>query len=122
MIGLEYFDSPSEGSKQRDKFDKWYAEQKSKTYVFRDAIYYYCRLDVDILRQGCIIFARLIYNVTGVLPFYDKTCHTVAGLALKIYRSNFLTEETIGQIPTCGYGTDINQSAIALCWLRGNRR
>ena len=79
MVGLEYFEPPPEGSKERNKFDKWYEEQKSKTYVFRDAIYYYCRLDVDILHQGCIIFARLIYNVTGVLPFYDKTCHTVAG-------------------------------------------
>jgi G:T-mismatch repair DNA endonuclease (very short patch repair protein) len=30
-----------------------------------------------------------------------------------------LKEATIGQIPTCGYGgANINQSAIALCWLR----
>jgi hypothetical protein len=120
MIALEYFDLPLEGSKERKAFDKWYQQQKSKTYVFREAIYYYCRLDVDILRQGCIIFARLIYKVTGILPFYDRTCHTVAGLALKIYRSNFLHEDQIGQIPTCGYGgVNINQSAIALCWLRG---
>jgi G:T-mismatch repair DNA endonuclease (very short patch repair protein) len=119
MIGLEYFDPPAEGSKEREVFDRWYEQQISKTYVFREAIYYYCRLDVDILRQGCIIFACLIYKVTGILPFYDRTCHTVAGLALKIYRSNFLKEATIGQIPTCGYGgANINQSAIALCWLR----
>ena len=119
MIGLEYFDPPSEGSKERKVFDMWYEQQKSKTYVCREGIYYYCRLDVDILRQGCIIFARLIYNVTGILPFYDRTCHTVAGLALKIYRSNFLQEAIIGQIPTCGYGgANINQSAVALCWLR----
>ena len=39
-------------------------------------------------------------------------------LALKIYRSNFLMKETIGQVPAGGYGTDVNQSAIALCWLR----
>jgi hypothetical protein len=30
-----------------------------------------------------------------------------------------LHEDQIGQIPTCGYGgANINQSAIALCWLR----
>ena len=119
MIGLEYFEPPSEGSKERKSFDKWYEEQKSKTYIFREAIYYYCCLDVDILRQGCIIFSRLIYKVTGVLPFYDRTCHTVAGLALKIYRGNYLEKHTIGQIPTNGYGdVKVNQSAIALCWLR----
>ncbi|CAB3987888.1 DNA polymerase [Paramuricea clavata] len=119
MIGLEYFELPPKGSEERGKFDKWYEEQKNKTYVFREAIYYYCRLDVDIMRQGCIIFARLINKVTGVLPFYDSTCHTVAGLALKIYRSNYLQKNTIGQIPANGYGgVKVNQSAIALCWLR----
>lgn len=119
MIGLEYFDLPAEGSKERNKFDEWYNVQKTKMYVFREAIYYYCRLDVDILCQGCVIFARLIKEITGIFPFYDRTCHTVAGLALKIYRSNFLTNNVIGQIPPSGYGGNVNQSAIALCWLRG---
>ena len=117
MVGLEYFDPLSEGTKDRDKFDLWYAEQQKKPYVFRYAIYYYCRLDVDILRQGCVKFARLIVKITDIFPFYDWTCHTIAGLALKIYRANFLTENTIGQIPTTGYGGNVNQSAIALCWI-----
>jgi hypothetical protein len=85
MVGLEYFDPPAEGTKERKNFDDWYAVQKDKNYVFKDAIYYYCRLDVDILRQGCIIFARLIKNITGVFPFYDKTCRTIAGLALTLF-------------------------------------
>ena len=115
MVGLEYFDLSAVES--REKFDQWYAEQQKKTYVFREAIYYYCRLDVDILRQGCVKFARLIANITGIYPFYDRTCHTIAGLALKIYRANFLTEKTIGQIPASGYGGNVNQSVIALCWI-----
>ncbi|CAB3982341.1 DNA polymerase [Paramuricea clavata] len=118
MVGLEYFEPPAEGTPERTKFDKWYRVQCLKTYIFKEAIYYYCRLDVDILRQGCIIFARLIKNITGVFPFYDKTCHTIAGLALKIYRSNFLVKDTIGQIPAKGYGTQVKQSVIALYWLR----
>jgi hypothetical protein len=36
---------------------------------------------------------------------------------LKIYRSNFLTEGVIGQIPATGYGGNVNQSTIALCWI-----
>ena len=117
MVGLEYFDLSGETIEGRKKFDQWYAEQQKKTYVFREAIYYYCRLDVDILRQGCVKFARLIANITGIYPFYDRTCHTIAGLALKIYRANFLTEETICQIPATGYGGNVNQSVIALCWI-----
>ena len=53
-------------------------------------------------------FARLIANITGIYPFYDRTCHTIAGLALQIYRANFLTEDTIGQIPATGYGGNGN--------------
>jgi hypothetical protein len=75
MIGLEYFDPPAEGSKEREVFDRWYEQQISKTYIFREAIYYYCRLDVDILRQGCIIFACLIYKETKILDhFVDRYC------------------------------------------------
>ena len=118
MIGLEYFEPPAEGTVARKTFDNWYAKQKETTYNFKKAIYYYCRLDVDILRQGCIIFARLIKTITNVFPFYDKTCHTIAGLALKIYRSNFLEKNVIGQIPAEGYGGNVNQSTIALYWLR----
>ncbi|CAB3996212.1 DNA polymerase [Paramuricea clavata] len=118
MVGLEYFDLPAEGSKERSKFDTWYNEQKEKTYVFKEAMYYYCRLDVDILRQGCIIFALLIKKNPNVFPFYDKTCHTIAGLELKVYRTNFLNEDTIGQIPAQGYGGNVNQSTVALYWVR----
>ena len=114
MIGLEYFDPPAKGTGQRRKFDTWYAEQLVKPYNFKKAIYYYCRLDVDILRQGCIVFARLIKEITSVFPFYDKTCHTIAGLALKIYRCNFLVKDTIGQIPAQGYGGNINQTEHVL--------
>jgi hypothetical protein len=87
MVGLEYFDLSRE--QDMSKFNEWYALQTPKTYVFRKAVYYYCRLDVDILRRGCVKFARLIVNITKIFPFYDRTCHTIAGLALKIYRSNF---------------------------------
>ena len=99
--GLRYFDLSDEVN-ERKKFDQWYAEQQKNPYVFREAIYHYCRLDVDILHQGCVEFARLIADITGIFPFYDRTCHT---------------EETIGQISATGYGGNVNQSAIALCWI-----
>ena len=89
MISLDYFDMPVE-KPEKDLFDLWYSEQCKKPYIFRDAIYYYCRMDVDILRRGCVIFAHLIKEITSVFPFYDKTCNTIAGLALKIYRTMFL--------------------------------
>jgi hypothetical protein len=71
MIGLEYFDLPPEGSKQCENFNIWYETQKTKTYLFQDAIYYYCRLDADILHQGCIIFARHMHYISISWVFFS---------------------------------------------------
>ena len=117
MVGLEYFDLSNQSVSERNLFDRWYEQQQKKIYVFREAIYYYCGMDVDILWQSCVKFAQLIVDITGIFHFYNQTCHTIAGLALKIYRANFLTEETNGQIPATGYGGNVNQSVIALCWI-----
>ena len=57
-------------------------------------------------------------NESGnVSPFYDTTCITIASLALKIYRLNFLRKKCIGIIPAGGYRGKVNQSLIALIWL-----
>ncbi len=116
MVSVDYFNPPTEGSKERELFDVWYNEQCQKVYVFKDAIYYYCRMDVDILRRGCITFTYLIKEISSILPFYDKTCNTIASLALKIYSACFLKRNTIGQIPAVGY-SGVKQSIYALCWL-----
>lgn len=60
---------------------------------------YCCHVDVDIMRLGCFIFSKEIKGITDVVPFYDKTCITIASLALKIFRTKFLQKEVIGQIP-----------------------
>ena len=114
MIDKKYFDI-SENDK--NDFNTWYDKQCEKEYVFRDAIYYYCSNDVNILRLGCIKFSNLIYNITNILPFYDTTCITIAGLTLKIFRSNYLQDDKIAQIPSFGYRGNTMQSLIALCWL-----
>lgn len=93
MISTDYFDLAAEGSDERKKFDEWYNLKCEKTYTFADEIYYYCRTDVDILRQGCVTFSSLINEITNVFPFYDKTCNTIAGLALKFIGLIFLRKK-----------------------------
>ena len=81
---------------------------KSITTVFRT---------VNILRKGCLTFSYLMRDITQVFPFYDKECITIASLALKVFRLNFLKKNTLGLIPEIGYRGNVNQSLIALCWL-----
>ena len=80
-------------------------------------MYYYCSSDVDILRKGCIKFSQLFKETASVTPFYDTGCITIAGLALKIFRFNFLRKKCIGIIPAGGYRGKVNQSLIGLIWL-----
>ena len=74
-------------------------------------------VDVEILRKGCIKFSQLFGETSNINPFYDSSCITIAGLALKIFRYNFLREKCIGIIPAGGYRGRVNQSVIALKWL-----
>ena len=34
---------------EKKKFDKWYLSWEGKTYVFKDQVFYYCQMDVEIL-------------------------------------------------------------------------
>jgi hypothetical protein len=83
MVGLEYFDFSDQSVSERNSFDQWYVEQQKKPYVFREAIYYYCGMDVDILRQSCVKFAQLIVDITGIFPFYDQTLPYYCGFSIE---------------------------------------
>ena len=65
-------------------------------------MYYYCSSGVDILRKGCITFSLLMSESGNVHPSYDTSCITIASLALKTYRVNFLRKKCIGIIPASG--------------------
>ena len=118
MIDEKFFDKKNMDEKTKIDFEKWYIEKSKKgIYKFREEMYYYCSSDVDILRKGCIKFSQLFNQTSGVTPFYDTSCITIASLALKIFRFNFLRKKCIGIIPASGYRGKVNQSLIGLVWL-----
>ena len=118
MIDKKYFDMVNMDEKTKIDFEKWYIEKsKKEKYNFREEMYYYCSSDVEILRMGCVKFSQLFGETANINPFYDSSCITIASLALKIYRFNFLREKCVGIIPAGGYRGRVNQSVIALNWL-----
>ena len=118
MIDEKFFDTKNMDEKTKDEFKKWYDEKSKKgVYNFREEMYYYCGSDVDILRKGCIKFSQLFSETSKIVPFYDTNCITIASLALKIFRYNFLRKKCIGIIPATGYRGKVNQSLIGLIWL-----
>ncbi|XP_041361918.1 uncharacterized protein LOC121377887 [Gigantopelta aegis] len=82
----------------REQFLAWHAQtmKEGAIFDFRKDMLKYCRADVDILRQACLKFRKLILNVTGqeqetgVDP-YDYT--TIAGVCMGIFKRKFLKEE-----------------------------
>ena len=118
MIDEKFFDKKNMDEKIIIEFEKWYIEKSKKgIYKFREEMYYYCSSDVDILRKGCIKFSQFFKETSSITPFYDTDCITIASLALKIYRFNFLRKKCIGIIPATGYRDKVNQSLIGLIWL-----
>ena len=119
IVNKCYFDIERMNENERRKFDEWYSSWNGKLYVFKDELFRYCQMDVEILRKACVKFSQLIRESTNnaVYAFYDIRCMTIASLAMHIFRSCFLREKTIGVLPSLGYRCRINQSIIALIWL-----
>lgn len=55
------------------------------------------------------------WRENNIDPFIDAC--TIAGACNKVFRQNYLTEETIGVIPVNGYRLSEMQSVVALKWL-----
>ena len=101
----------------RAAFMEWHGKQVRDRVVFdfRKELLEYCRSDVDILRRCCLEFRRLFMEMTdGVDPFLSLT---IASACIRVFRTNFLKEDTIGMIPHGGYHSGYTQSQVAQEWL-----
>lgn len=105
----------------REKFLKWYEENKNTPFDFQKEILRYCESDVDILRKCCLKFRTLFIDLTkkgdnkGIDPF--ENCITIASACNLVYRTNFLEHENIGIIPPHGYRPEEKQSTMAYQWM-----
>ncbi|XP_070556488.1 uncharacterized protein [Ptychodera flava] len=113
----QYYGPDGMKQHQREKFLRWYEEERSKNHPFnlKQELENYCRSDVDILRRSCLKFQDMFKQQNGVDPFRD--CVTIASACNVVLRRNFLEKDTIGIIPDHGYIYRRNQSVIALQWL-----
>ena len=101
-------------------FTEWYNEKVSNNvqFDFQQEIEYYCRADVNILREACLQYRNLMLQVTqsnhnGKLqPGIDVWKEiTIASLCSQVYRSKFLEESWRVKIKDDNAGADI--------WVRG---
>ena len=101
---------------ERDAFIAWHDEQVANNYRydFREEIIKYCRSDVDILRNCCLLYREMFRNETDIDPFNKSL--TIASYCQEVYRTNFLKKDTIA-IFNNDRQWKIKQSNVAVTWL-----
>ena len=96
----------------KDKFEKWYAEQKAKGVQFnlREELEAYCIDDVKLLPEGCLTFQRDFCKHTRFCPFKQITIASACNRDLRLNRM----EEIRCQSFQSGYGmVNVSRTAIA---------
>ncbi len=74
------------------KFDSWYESVTGQVFDFKKQLGMYCKNDVVLLREGCMKYRNEFIECTSVDPF---GCVTLAGCAMKVFKTLFLPKDTI---------------------------
>ena len=82
------------GPEKRTAFLKWYDEQVD-VFDFKKKLVAYCRSDVDILTRSMMTFRDDFLKIGNIDPLQHIT---IASVCMSIYRSKYMSENTIGII------------------------
>lgn len=111
--------------KNRELFLEWYKHNltRSNVFDFKKELYEYCKSDVQLLTEGCLIFrknaiesSKFDKNDYGIDPFTEAL--TIASYSNLIYRRNFLPKNSIALIPERGINPKQKSSVKACLWLK----
>jgi G:T-mismatch repair DNA endonuclease (very short patch repair protein) len=113
---FDSYGADSKSPKEKEKLLKWWTDKQDcgDVFDFQKEIREYCESDVDILEQGCLKF-REAFMLNGIDPF--RECTTIASACNRLFRTKFLTPNTIGLMNPKGYSCMDKQSHIAISWL-----
>ena len=105
-----------------DDFRKFYKENKNSVFDFKKELKSYCESDVDLLKNGCLAFRKIIKDLTrsekfpdGIDPFTSAI--TIASLSSFIFRNTMLEKNKIAIIPEEGYNANNKHSIKSIEWL-----
>lgn len=98
-------------------FNEWHDSLKNSNYVYnnQEELIKYCKMDVELLRKGCVKFMNDFVSLLDVNPFLEA--FTLSQAVLKVYRKLFMKENTLGVVPPGNYHSRQNRSFIADKWL-----
>lgn len=89
---IKYFSPDEMKTDKRKDFIEWYNKQTGYLYNFKKELHDYCVSDVDILKRSMEIYINEGIALNGINPIDSST---IASYAMKVYRTNYLKENTI---------------------------
>ena len=113
----EYYAPDEMKTKAKTGFMQWYQVESAKgeLFVFKQQLLEYCKIDVNILRIGCIAFRKAFMTATSGIDPFEKC--TIASACMAAYCKSFMPPQTIARIPAEGYPWSPNHSLAAMSWL-----
>lgn len=93
----------------REKFLKWYEENKNENFNMSRDLPEYCLNDCKILAGACSSFRKTMIR--------DTEAVTIASSVNLAFRRKYLKPDMICSIPINGYRVLNNQSKLAIQWL-----
>jgi hypothetical protein len=106
---------------KKERFEKFYEDNKDKIFDFQKECLSYCTSDVDLLMRGCLSFRENMKKITisekfpsGIDAFTSAI--TIGSLSNFIFKNLMLELNTIAIIPEEGY-SNLNYSKKSIEWL-----
>ena len=92
-----YYDPDHMKASKRGAFLTWYDGRVAENYVFdfKNELQSYRRSDVDILRREMMLFRENFLKIANIDPLQYVT---IASVCMAVYRSKYMSEDTIGII------------------------
>jgi len=115
---LSYFEPEQMSIDKKKECETWHAEQvtRGETWNFEVEMLEYCKSDVQLLKEGCLKFAKDTQRDAGFNPLLQ--CITIASTCHYFWRNYQMQPKTIAVEPVKGWnGLRMNQSKIAFQWL-----
>ena len=112
----------SKKPKDKEAFEKWYAQHYNDGFNFNEVIAEYCVNDVEILIHALVALRKTFFQITrrngnhGGIDILEDAI-TIAAGCMKNFRLNHLRLRHLAIVPEKGYDAQQNQSLVALKFL-----
>jgi G:T-mismatch repair DNA endonuclease (very short patch repair protein) len=113
---IEDYSPDSKKPEDREKLLTWYAANKNTRFCLKEALYEYGENDTQILLEAIVKFREIIKEICNGADLMIKSM-TIAGLAMNIFKFQFMEKDQLAIVPEFGYEREDNASDTAIKWL-----